>query len=114
MPTPDYGTPEDKAWKPGDLALCIKGGHISGTTEIEHPKAGKVGEVEAVQEGVHFCNRTATSLRVSGQPLNLGTSNNTIRGWNARRFIKLPKDFEETKEDREVTEMLKNGVKTNA
>ena len=56
MPTPDYGTPEDKAWKPGDLALCIKGGHISGTTEIEHPKAGKMYTF-AIEQQLLFASR---------------------------------------------------------
>lgn len=89
-------------WQVGDLALCVRGGHIKGSLQIDSPKAGQVVEVEIL-------DFMPTTLFPSGTlvigskllPPNIDGSHR----WGASRFIKVtPPAADE--DDREVIALL--------
>lgn len=77
-------------WEPGDLALCVRGGHIKGLyyNELprcpEYPQVGKIYKVENIDYSL-FCTGPATALRLEKGPLNLCG----LPIWSEIRFVKI-------------------------
>lgn len=101
MPTPDIPTSGDQSWKPGDLALCIKGGPLGSLPrDIEYPKAGAVYHVEGVVPNAIFRGPyNGTALVFSDSPPNISLN----YSWSAERFRKInPLSDEEVRATRQV------------
>ena len=72
-------------WQVGDLALCVRGGFISGLGGLEYPVGGRVYIVGAVVHDWKFQTRKTPGLQlVDGPPNRRGS-----RIWAAFRFRKI-------------------------
>jgi hypothetical protein len=90
-------------WKPGDLALCIKGGRIanSGRPPKSFPVKGRIYTVHSSR--MRTFNQAGFSL---GLVLEDGPVNNCgTRIWHHSRFVKLPEHTED-EEDRETIRLF--------
>lgn len=90
---------KEEDWQPGDLALCVKGGHLSGLPIGPYPTVGCLYSVEAVEI---YDDWDCRFLRVPGAPNN-GSHGPT---WAESRFRKIhPHTPDE--EDEETIRLLK-------
>lgn len=91
-------------WKPGDLALCVRGGYISGpgSSSSRYPTVGAIYTVEAYLPDVDFVGGRLPGLLLKDAPINF----NYAPLWAAFRFIKVTPQ-EEDEFDREVIRDMK-------
>lgn len=87
-------------WKPGDLALCVRGGFIAGNPMFECPISGRIYRVKASGEG-YCCVGTVPTLWLEDGPPNSDGS----FAWGATRFRKINPHTPDA-EDRETIELL--------
>lgn len=73
-------------WKPGDLALCVRGGFTAGTGGLRHyPEAGRPYTVSGVDPAHPFADGTTAGLILADGPIN----HRGARIWAAYRFRKI-------------------------
>lgn len=95
-------------WKPGDIALCVRGGRFDNSVlylSIEHPKTGAKYSVTKVGN-FKFAQGNALGLWFSDAPKNT----NEERLWVAHRFVKItPEEADEF--DKETIALYNNPPK---
>lgn len=91
-------------WKPGDLALCIKGGKLTThiyPTPLEYPVTGRIYTVDAI-ECVEFITGWHLALNLKDGPMNYSGD----RRWRAHRFVKVTPQKEDMFDREIINHML--------
>ena len=90
-------------WKPGDLALCVRGGRISTMLVPlpEYPKTGRIYTVSGVDAILFASGKERPALWFTDAPRNT-----LDRVWAAHRFLKVtpPADMKIIEEKEPIKE----------